>query len=136
MRYHFSICPQLCLSFLGIVSYVCLSMLIFFNLISANDKKMRSILFTIQFIFRILFLIIRHSPYGCGHKHHYYILLEVCNILGVIINALHIPERWLQNDTFNHFVNGHSLMHIIVPIGIMASKEGLLIDMKWLSEQS
>ncbi|XP_011403436.1 PREDICTED: progestin and adipoQ receptor family member 4-like [Amphimedon queenslandica] len=120
----------------GISLYVIFSILIFHNLMFNNNKKTRSLLFTFQFLLRVLVIIIRLSPYGCGQKHYYFIVLEICNSVGVVINALHIPERWLANVKMNYFLNGHTIMHFLIPFGIIFARQGFLIDMEWLLEQS
>ena len=131
----FGQCNTFTLSFsLAIISYFVVSLSVVSFLLAAKTKKIRTKAFALQYIFRIVILLVRISKYRCGHHytHIYYIMMEAFCGLGAIMNALHIPERWFPGK-LDYIFNGHTLMHIFTTFGMAMSRKGFLLDMEWMS---
>lgn len=119
---------------LAIISYLIVSLSVLSFLLAAKTKKIRTKAFTLQYIFRIIILLVRLSKYGCGHHytHIYYIMMEAFCGSAAIMNALHIPERWFLGK-LDYIFNGHTMMHIFTTFGMALSRKGFLLDMEWMS---
>ena len=113
----------------AVVSCVCLS-----RLITSTSAKDRVTPLAIQFCFRTTTHFVRLTPIGSGHPSAipYYIITDAISGPGALINALHIPERWLPGKV-DYMFNGHNLMHIAAFASIATCRKGFLLDMWWLT---
>lgn len=113
----------------AIVSCICL-----LRLIVSDSAKARVVPLTIQFGFRIATHFLRLMPIGSGHPSAipYFVTMDAIAGPGALINALHIPERWIPGKV-DYLLNGHNLMHIAAFMTIATSRKGFLLDMLWLT---
>lgn len=113
----------------AIISCVCL-----LHLILSSSAKDRVIPLAIQFCFRSATHFVRLTPLGSGHPSAipYFIVMDFIAGPGALINALHIPERWIPGKV-DYLFNGHNLMHIAAFLSIATSRKGFLLDMLWLT---
>lgn len=113
----------------AVVSCICLLCLII-----SSSAKTRVIPLTVQFCFRTATHFLRLTPIGSGHPSAipYYITMDTIAGPGALINALHIPERWIPGKV-DYMLNGHNLMHIAAILSIAVCRKGFLLDMAWLT---
>ena len=113
----------------AVISWVCL-----LRLILSTSAKSRVMPLTVQFCFRTATHFVRLTPMGSGHPSAipYYIIMDTIAGPGALINALHIPERWIPGKV-DYIFNGHNLMHIAAFLSIVTCRQGFLLDMQWLS---
>ena len=64
---------------------------------------------------------------------------------GALLNAFHVPERWLPRQQshgnsntssaahWSYCLNGHSLMHVCGFLVLLMGRKGLMLDLQWLS---
>ena len=114
--------------------YMGVSLLALLIIANGGSRQHRAIAFMIQYAIRLLILACRLSPLAAGVPDNifYYLLLEVLNTLSVVVNTLHIPERWMSGR-FDYFLNGHQLMHISTTTALFVFKTGFIIDMEWVN---
>ena len=124
--------PWLRNCYLMLYAVVSLTCLVF--LVTSTSAKARVVPLTIQFCVRVISHFIRLSPIGSGHPSavNYHIIMDIFAAAGALINALHIPERWLPGKV-DYIFNGHSLMHISAFVTLTFGRKGFLLDMLWLS---
>jgi len=115
----------------AIISFICL-----LRLIVSSSAKARVVPLTIQFWFRTATHFVRLTPIGSGNPSAipYYIIMDCIAGPGALINALHIPERWIPGKV-DYMFNGHNLMHIAAFASIATCRKGFLLDMLWLTTE-
>ena len=113
----------------AVVSCICLSCLIV-----SRTAKARVLPLAIQFGLRGATHFVRLTPIGSGHPSAipYYFTMDAIAGPGALINALHIPERWIPGKV-DYLCNGHNIMHIAAFVGIATCRKGFLLDMLWLT---
>ena len=113
----------------AIISCVCLLCMIF-----SRSARGRVIPLAIQYCFRTATHFVRMTPIGSGHPSAipYYLTMDAIAGPGALINALHIPERWIPGKV-DYLCNGHNLMHIVAFLSIAICRRGFLLDMLWLT---
>lgn len=113
----------------AVVSLACL-----FSLVMSKSAKDRVVPLTVQFCVRVISHFIRLSPIGSGHPSavSYNIMMDIFAAAGALINALHIPERWIPGKV-DYMFNGHTLMHISAFVTLIFGRKGFILDMLWLS---
>ena len=114
--------------------YLVLSVIVLWFFLSAKTKRGRTLVLSVQYIFRIIVLVLRISPVGVGSTESLwcYVTMEWLAVPGALINALHIPERWLPGKV-DYFFNGHNLMHIVSILLVTIARKGFLADIQWIS---
>lgn len=123
---------------LAVISiYSTVSMLAAIIIVSGNNRVYRAIAFASQYCVRLFVLACRLYPVveGLPDNNLYYFMLEVLNGLGVIVNALHIPERWFPGR-FDYVFNGHQLMHISTALALISFRTALIMDFEWLNNNN
>ena len=116
-----------------IVLYFAVSLAALAIIVTCNSRQHRAIALAVQYALRVFVLACRLSPIANGVADNtiYYVVLDVLNGFGVLVNVLHIPERWFPGG-FDYFFNGHQLMHISTMVGLFIFKTGFILDIEWL----
>lgn len=115
--------------------YMLISLVVLYYLLVVDCKRQRVAALTAQFVFRVSVHFVRLSPSLSPAPREalkYLITMDVMSAVGGLINALHVPERWLPSR-LNYVCNGHSLMHVVAFLSLAVGRQGFLIDMKWLN---
>lgn len=114
--------------------YTMVSVLAAIIIVMGNDRKYRAIALASQYCVRLFVLGCRLYPVveGLPDNIEYYFILELLNGLGVIVNTLHIPERWFPGR-FDYVFNGHQLMHICTTMALLLFRTALTMDLEWLN---
>ena len=114
--------------------YTLVSTAVLYALMKSTNKQGRVVALTMQYIFRLIGLILRLSPIGTGYLASIwlYVLIEIIAGPAAVINAFHIPERWFPGK-LDYIFNGHSLMHIAAIVCIHLGGQAFLLDMEWLN---
>lgn len=115
----FILCSQsLCTSLLTI--YLILSLFALYKSLTASSAWQRPVSFALLVCVRIIAFIVRlgtHSTYPGVYQHLWHVVMqEVWPILGSIISATRVPERFFPGH-FDHFLNSHNIMHVMVLAG-------------------
>ena len=55
-------------------------------------------------------------------------------ILGAIIGATNIPERWAPPGALDLLCNSHHVMHIMVVYAIYHMHSAAVLDLTWMSD--
>ncbi|XP_023234127.1 progestin and adipoQ receptor family member 4-like [Centruroides sculpturatus] len=119
------------LVFLGI--YVCFCLRALQVAVFACGPWQRRQSFAILFLIRMVVLILRMTPYGGGHPEAIYhvIMQDLLSLIGAVISAVRIPERWLPGR-FDYIFNSHNIMHVIVVIGAVHMHWAVEKDIGWM----
>lgn len=77
----------------------------------------------------------------CTSAWKLYVIAEVLSLMGGVINASRIPERWFKSvicsdhlqrvGPFDYWLNSHQIMHVFVVIAIFCMRKGLALDAKF-----
>jgi len=87
--------------------------------------------FAAQLIGRIAIYIIRAGlDAGSDTALYWYSAAEVLSVVGGIINALKIPERWAPGK-FDYICNSHQIMHCFAATALVCLYFAFLEDSKW-----
>lgn len=114
--------------------YFVLSVVVLWYFLSAKSKCERVFALTVQYAFRIVVLLLRVSPLGVGSAQSLwcYVTMECLTVPGALINACHIPERWLPGKV-DYLFNGHTIMHMTSFMLMVMARKGFLLDMQWIN---
>ncbi len=120
--------------FAVILAYFGVSIMAMLIIVLGNSRQHRAIAMGVQYSLRLFVLGCRLSPIAQGVPDNsaYYVILEVLNAFGVLVNVLHIPERWFPGS-FDYVFNGHQLMHISTVVALYVFKTGFIMDIEWLN---
>ena len=111
-----------------------LSFIVLYYLLVEDCKRKRVVALTVQFMFRVLVSLVRLTPYASTYPEafKYYLMMDAISAMGALINALHIPEKWVPGK-LDYVFNGHNLMHIAAFMTLAVGRQGFLLDMAWLN---
>lgn len=80
--------------------------------------------------------------YVCWHKSSFEALLKALyhvflqdfwSLVGAVISASLIPERWLPGR-FDYVFNSHNIMHVLVVLGGLHMHWAMQKDFKWIAD--
>lgn len=115
--------------------YLAVSLLVLYCLMLVASKRERVTALTVQLAVRFLlthpFRLASVSPVSLQAL-KYYITVDAISAVGALINAHHIPERWLPGK-LDYVCNGHTLMHVAAILTVAIGRRGFLLDMAWLN---
>ena len=122
------------LKWLYLLCYMLVSLAVLYYLLIVDCKRKRILWITVLYSFLMLTHLIRLSPQASTdiEAFWYYLAMDVISTAGAIVNALHLPERWLQGKV-DYVLNGHTLMHIAAFGALVVGRRGFLVDMAWLN---
>jgi len=120
---------------LYLMIYSTLSAYVLFYLMFVDCKQKRAGALTAQFVMRVLMLPIRLSSISQASVSavRYYSVVECISAVGALVNAFHVPERWLPGR-LDYIANGHNLMHVAAVLCVLIGRQAFLCDMQWLNE--
>ncbi|CAL1282481.1 unnamed protein product [Larinioides sclopetarius] len=101
----------------------------------ARGPWQRRISFAAMFIMRLLILCLRYTPYGGGHTEALYhvFMQDFWSLVGAVISASQIPERWLPGK-FDFAFNSHNIMHVLVVLGGLHMHWAVQKDFLWVAK--
>lgn len=125
----------------GFLQYCCISIYCFLSLLGlwkamvAKSPWQRRLCFLPPLGMRLLVLSLRCYGIGGGSpsamKH--VILQDVVAVIGGIIGALRIPEKWLPGS-LDLLFNSHNIMHVLVVLAVCSMHEATIQDLTWMSD--
>ncbi|GAB6029515.1 hypothetical protein CHUAL_005267 [Chamberlinius hualienensis] len=117
--------------------YTILSIVALYKALTAVSAWERRSSFAFQVALRLILFILRLSPYGGGDpKSLVHVLLQdLLAIIGAVIGAVHVPERWYPGH-MDYIGNSHHLMHILVVTAVVHMHKAAKLDLIWISNGS
>ncbi|GAB6028470.1 hypothetical protein CHUAL_002629 [Chamberlinius hualienensis] len=114
--------------------YTILSAIALHKALTADSPWERRCSFALQVGVRAVLLVLRLSPYGGGDPRSkvHVLLQDLLAIIGAVIGAVRIPERWYPG--YLDFIgNSHHLMHILVVTAVVHMHKAAKLDLLWIS---
>jgi len=73
---------------------------------------------------------------GGGNQHSFthVILQDLIAVLGAIIGATNVPERWFPPGALDLFCNSHHVMHVLVVYAVYHMHTAAVLDLTWMSD--
>ncbi|XP_022239813.1 progestin and adipoQ receptor family member 4-like isoform X1 [Limulus polyphemus] len=102
----------------------------------ASSAWQRRISFLYLLLMRLAVLCVRLTKFGGGHPQAlvHVAMQDLWSVIGAVISATQIPERWLPGK-FDMAFNSHNIMHALVVLGSMHMHWAAEKDFIWLSEE-
>ncbi|XP_003401444.1 progestin and adipoQ receptor family member 4 isoform X1 [Bombus affinis] len=123
--------------------YFCMFIYCFFciwGLLKAMNARSpwdRRLCFAPLFLMRMLMMTLRYLGIGGGSPDAllHIVLQDFVAVVGAIIGALRIPEKWIPGK-LDLMLNSHNLMHVLVVLAICSMHAATLQDLAWISDSS
>ena len=98
---------------------------------AAGTAATRLRAFALQQLGRTAIYIVRWSlGTGSSDAMQLYMAMEVLSVVGGVLNALKVPERW-SPGTFDYWGNSHQVMHILAAAALLCVFWGARADYEW-----
>ncbi|XP_033300236.1 progestin and adipoQ receptor family member 4 isoform X2 [Bombus bifarius] len=123
--------------------YFCMFIYCFFCIwgllkaMNARSPWERRLCFAPLFLMRMLMMTLRYLGISGGSPDAllHIVLQDLVAVVGAIIGALRIPEKWIPGK-LDLMLNSHNLMHVLVVLAICSMHAATLQDLAWISDSS
>lgn len=117
------------LVFYGVLCLYCL-----YKAITAKCPWGRRFCFTAPFLVRMYMVTLRYFGLGGGHSLSFphVILQDAVAVVGAVIGATNIPERWFPG-TLDLVCNSHHVMHVLVVYAVYQMHLAATLDLQWMT---
>ncbi|XP_076241097.1 progestin and adipoQ receptor family member 4 [Calliopsis andreniformis] len=97
----------------------------------------RRLCFAPPFLMRMLVMTLRLFGIGGGSPDAllHIVLQDLIAVVGAIIGALRIPEKWIPGK-LDLALNSHNLMHVLVVLAVCSMHAATLQDLLWMTDPS
>ena len=119
-----------------LIWYLMVALVVLYYML-VESKRQRAMALTVQFVFLVLSHLFRLTPLASTNPEafSYYIAMDIFSAIGALINAFHVPERWIPGKV-DYVFNGHTLMHICAFVGLAVGRHAFVLDMLWLNNDA
>lgn len=103
---------------------------------NAHGAWARRFAFVAPFLVRMSMVFLRTIGRGGGHSDSFVhvLLQDLISIVGAIIGATNIPERWFPPGSCDLLCNSHHVMHVLVVYAVYQMHTAAVLDLTWMSE--
>ncbi|XP_018335087.1 progestin and adipoQ receptor family member 4 [Agrilus planipennis] len=135
MVFTFSHCFEKLTKWLCISFYCLVALWGLYKAMLAISPWERRLCFILPFSLRILLCGFRFLHFGGGDPNAllHLLLQDFIAVIGAIIGALHIPEKWFPGH-MDKCLNSHNIMHLFVVAAVYSMHEATMQDLKWINE--
>ncbi|KAK6626817.1 hypothetical protein RUM44_009294 [Polyplax serrata] len=129
-----SFCFPWTIRWLVIFSYCLMSAWGLHKAVRAWSPWDRRMCFALPFVTRLCLTLLRVTGIGGGDPAAIgsVFLQDFVSLIGGIIGAINIPERWFPGQ-FDFCFNSHNIMHVLVVLAVYYMHQATVADLKWMA---